>query len=81
MMSGFQQYIVKFSIANLFRCPSRRRVIFTGTLEYVLEAVCVVALFQVDCTVYERLCDNYGVENYPVTVWFKDGQKVRNTNT
>ena len=33
-------------------------------------------IFQVDCTMFEKLCDKYNIEQYPVLKWFKDGKTV-----
>ena len=32
--------------------------------------------FQVDCSIYEHLCEDYMIEQYPTLKWFKDGELV-----
>ena len=34
MTSGFRQYIAEYTVANFWRYPIRRRVIFASALEY-----------------------------------------------
>ena len=39
MMSRFQEYIAEYTIANFWRCPIRRRVIYVSALELLFFAI------------------------------------------